>query len=141
MHQIQGIGAGFVPDNFNRAVVDEILTVSNEMRWRHPANWLKPRACSSVFHLAQRPMQQSNWQNALRIKGRRSSSFCLILVSDICRLVFTMNNTDSWISHITERDYGSTPIVSFSSGRSPVSSRRGASHTSDRASPARGSNC
>lgn len=30
VHQIQGIGAGFVPDNFNRAVVDEILTVSNE---------------------------------------------------------------------------------------------------------------
>ncbi|MNY40297.1 O-acetylserine sulfhydrylase [compost metagenome] len=30
MHQIQGIGAGFVPDNFNRAIVDEILTVSNE---------------------------------------------------------------------------------------------------------------
>ncbi|CAH1218514.1 Cysteine synthase [Paenibacillus allorhizoplanae] len=30
VHQIQGIGAGFVPDNFNRAIVDEILTVSNE---------------------------------------------------------------------------------------------------------------
>ncbi|KRF03188.1 cysteine synthase [Paenibacillus sp. Soil766] len=30
VHQIQGIGAGFVPNNFNRAIVDEILTVSNE---------------------------------------------------------------------------------------------------------------
>ncbi|MBP3040686.1 cysteine synthase A [Bacillaceae bacterium Marseille-Q3522] len=29
-HKIQGIGPGFVPDNFNREVVDEILTVSNE---------------------------------------------------------------------------------------------------------------
>jgi cysteine synthase A len=29
-HKIQGIGAGFVPDNFNRAVVDEIFTVKNE---------------------------------------------------------------------------------------------------------------
>ncbi len=29
-HKIQGIGAGFVPDNFNRTVVDEILLVSNE---------------------------------------------------------------------------------------------------------------
>lgn len=28
VHQIQGIGAGFVPDNFNRSIVDEILTVS-----------------------------------------------------------------------------------------------------------------
>lgn len=29
-HKIQGIGAGFVPDNFNRAVVDEIMTVKEE---------------------------------------------------------------------------------------------------------------
>ena len=29
-HKIQGIGAGFVPDTFNRNVVDEIITVSNE---------------------------------------------------------------------------------------------------------------
>lgn len=29
-HQIQGIGAGFVPKNYNRAVVDEILPVGNE---------------------------------------------------------------------------------------------------------------
>ncbi len=28
-HKIQGIGAGFVPDNLNRQVVDEVLTVSN----------------------------------------------------------------------------------------------------------------
>ncbi|MHC1758055.1 MAG: cysteine synthase A [Negativicutes bacterium] len=29
-HKIQGIGAGFVPDVFNRAIVDEIITVTNE---------------------------------------------------------------------------------------------------------------
>lgn len=29
-HKIQGIGAGFVPDNFNRAVVDEIFQVKND---------------------------------------------------------------------------------------------------------------
>ncbi|WP_405156416.1 cysteine synthase A [Paenibacillus sp. FSL K6-0108] len=29
-HTIQGIGAGFVPDNFNRSVVDEIVQVGNE---------------------------------------------------------------------------------------------------------------
>jgi cysteine synthase A len=29
-HKIQGIGAGFVPDNFNREVVDEIYKVKNE---------------------------------------------------------------------------------------------------------------
>ncbi|HBU81643.1 MULTISPECIES: cysteine synthase A [Paenibacillus] len=30
VHSIQGIGAGFVPDNFNRSVVDEIVQVRNE---------------------------------------------------------------------------------------------------------------
>ncbi len=29
-HKLQGIGAGFVPDNFDRSVVDEIYPVSNE---------------------------------------------------------------------------------------------------------------
>lgn len=29
-HKIQGIGAGFVPENFNREVVDEIVTVSDD---------------------------------------------------------------------------------------------------------------
>ena len=30
VHTIQGIGAGFVPDNFNRSVVDEIVQVKSE---------------------------------------------------------------------------------------------------------------
>lgn len=30
VHTIQGIGAGFVPDNFNRSVVNEIVQVRNE---------------------------------------------------------------------------------------------------------------
>lgn len=29
-HKIQGIGAGFIPDNYNKDVVDKILTVSDE---------------------------------------------------------------------------------------------------------------
>jgi cysteine synthase A len=29
-HKIQGIGAGFVPNNFDRSIVDEILPVANE---------------------------------------------------------------------------------------------------------------
>ena len=32
-HSIQGIGAGFVPDNFDRSVCDEILTVTDEDAW------------------------------------------------------------------------------------------------------------
>ncbi len=30
MHHIQGIGAGFVPDNFDRSVVDEVCTVTDD---------------------------------------------------------------------------------------------------------------
>ncbi|PWW39976.1 pyridoxal-phosphate dependent enzyme [Paenibacillus pabuli] len=30
VHTIQGIGAGFVPDNFNRTVVDEIVQIRNQ---------------------------------------------------------------------------------------------------------------
>lgn len=30
VHKIQGLGAGFVPDNFNRSIVDEIITVKND---------------------------------------------------------------------------------------------------------------
>jgi cysteine synthase A len=29
-HKIQGIGAGFVPVNYNASIIDEILPVSNE---------------------------------------------------------------------------------------------------------------
>jgi cysteine synthase A len=29
-HKIQGIGAGFVPDNLDRSVVDEVITIGNE---------------------------------------------------------------------------------------------------------------
>lgn len=29
-HMIQGIGAGFIPKNFSRAIIDEILTISND---------------------------------------------------------------------------------------------------------------
>ncbi|MES2792116.1 MAG: cysteine synthase A [Planctomycetota bacterium] len=29
-HKIQGIGAGFVPDNLDRSIVDEVITVTNE---------------------------------------------------------------------------------------------------------------
>ncbi|RZK94643.1 MAG: pyridoxal-phosphate dependent enzyme, partial [Methylobacterium sp.] len=29
-HKIQGIGAGFIPDNLDRAIVDGVITVSNQ---------------------------------------------------------------------------------------------------------------
>lgn len=33
-HKIQGIGAGFIPDTLNRAVIDEVVTVTNEQAMR-----------------------------------------------------------------------------------------------------------
>ncbi len=33
-HKIQGIGAGFIPDNLNTGVIDEIVTVANEDAFR-----------------------------------------------------------------------------------------------------------
>ena len=40
-HKIQGIGAGFVPDNFNREVVDEIYKVKNEEAFETSRNLSK----------------------------------------------------------------------------------------------------
>ena len=33
-HKIQGIGAGFIPDNLNTSIYDEVITVSNEDAYR-----------------------------------------------------------------------------------------------------------
>jgi cysteine synthase A len=40
-HKLQGIGAGFVPEIFNRAVVDEIYQVKNEEAFETARNLAK----------------------------------------------------------------------------------------------------
>ena len=48
-HQIQGIGAGFVPKNFDPAVVDEIIQVSNNDAILTSRNWLNKKVCWLEF--------------------------------------------------------------------------------------------
>lgn len=64
-HKIQGIGAGFVPANFNREVVDEIIVVKNEEAFETARNLAKTEgllvgissgaATFAATQLAQRP--------------------------------------------------------------------------------------
>ena len=48
-HAIQGIGAGFVPDNFDRSVCDEILTVTDEDAYPLPDFWRKKKGFLRAF--------------------------------------------------------------------------------------------
>ncbi|WP_127580018.1 cysteine synthase A [Paenibacillus koleovorans] len=64
-HKIQGIGAGFVPDNFNPSVVDEIIAIRNESAMdttRQLARWeglvvgiSSGAAVSAALQVAARP--------------------------------------------------------------------------------------
>ena len=40
-HKIQGIGANFVPENFKKELVDEVLTCSNELAFETSRNLAK----------------------------------------------------------------------------------------------------
>lgn len=55
-HKIQGIGAGFVPDNFDRSVVDEVIQISNATSFEIARNAAKldgiPAGISSGATLA-----------------------------------------------------------------------------------------
>ncbi|MCB9525752.1 MAG: cysteine synthase A [Myxococcales bacterium] len=64
-HQIQGIGAGFVPPNLDREVVDEILQITDEEAYDHarklarlegiPAGISSGATAAAALTLAQRP--------------------------------------------------------------------------------------
>jgi cysteine synthase A len=57
-HSIQGIGAGFIPDVLNRAVLDEIITVHNEDAFRMSRRLAKEEgilagiSCGAAVHAA-----------------------------------------------------------------------------------------
>lgn len=70
-HKIQGIGAGFIPKNYNGSVVDEVLQVSNDnaILFSAPVG-TTGKVCSWVFRRAQQPMQPHNWRYFSRNKGK-----------------------------------------------------------------------
>ncbi|HSN53643.1 MAG TPA: pyridoxal-phosphate dependent enzyme, partial [Candidatus Sulfomarinibacteraceae bacterium] len=64
-HRIQGIGAGFVPDNVDREVIDEVVQVSNEQAFATARRLAREEgilagistgaACFAALELAARP--------------------------------------------------------------------------------------
>lgn len=84
-HKIQGIGAGFVPKNYNSAVVDGILQVSNDDAIRTSRELARYEgllvgissgaAVSAATELAQLPENE----------GRTSWYCCLIRENVICQ--------------------------------------------------------
>jgi cysteine synthase A len=64
-HKIQGIGAGFVPDNLDRSVIDEVMTVSNDRAFATTRRLAREEgilggistgaACAAALDLAARP--------------------------------------------------------------------------------------
>ena len=53
-HKIQGIGAGFVPSIFDRNVIDEIITVSNEDAFATSKNFGKTEVNNSGKHMGKK---------------------------------------------------------------------------------------
>jgi cysteine synthase A len=64
-HQVQGIGAGFVPDNVDRALIDEVVTVSDDETFETaralarlegiPAGISSGATCAAALRVAARP--------------------------------------------------------------------------------------
>ena len=67
-HKIQGIGAGFVPKNYNSAVVDGILQVSNDDAIRTGGNWRNTKACWWGFLRERLSVLQSGWRSCRRMR-------------------------------------------------------------------------
>ena len=68
-HKIQGIGAGFVPKNYNSAVVDGILQVSNDDAIPVPGgNWRNTKACWWGFLRERLSVLQPSWRSCRRMR-------------------------------------------------------------------------
>ena len=82
-HKIQGIGAGFIPDTLDLAMVDRVELVTNEesiemaRRLSKEEGILSGISCGAAVAAAVRIAQEDN------SRARQSSSFCPIPASDI----------------------------------------------------------
>ena len=70
-HKIQGIGANFIPKNFDRSVVDEVIAIDAADAF---STWRKMKACWSAFPPVLRPMPLRFWRSDPKTPGKKSSS-------------------------------------------------------------------
>ena len=75
-HKIQGIGANFIPKNFDRSVVDEVIAIDAADASAPAASWRKMKACWSAFPPVLRPMPLRFWRSDPKTpeKNRRHAS-------------------------------------------------------------------
>ena len=92
VHDIQGIGAGFVPENFKSSVVDEIFTVSNGDAITTARELAKVEGLLVGISSGRQLMQQEKLLNDLRIKERPSLLSCQIPVSGICLRIYLISD-------------------------------------------------
>ena len=66
-HKIQGIGAGFVPGNYNESVVDEVIAIPDNEAIKASDCLLRKKVCWLAFHqephlrvLYVRPVRKKN---------------------------------------------------------------------------------
>ena len=83
-HMIQGIGAGFVPKNLNRAIIDEIYTISNNDAVAM-ANKIAVEEGVVMWYFRWEQMCMQHWMLhvALKTKVKMWLQFYVILVNGI----------------------------------------------------------
>ena len=84
-HKIQGIGAGFVPKNYNSAVIDEVLQVSNDDAIRTGRELAKYEGLLVGISSGAAVAAAAAWQGCPKMRARRLSRCCPIRENGIFR--------------------------------------------------------